>query len=81
MADITITIPNAQLTRIVDGICNAYNYAQAIEGVQNPPTKNQFAKTMIIDFVKQTVRNQEGNIAAQTARTTVDTDINSINIT
>ena len=77
MADITLTIPNASLTRIIDGICNAYNYDLAIEGVSNPPTKGQFAKAKIIEFVKTTVKNEEISAAQQA----ITSDAEAINIT
>lgn len=81
MANITLQIPDAALNRIVDGICDAYNYTLAIEGMQNPPTRGQFAKQQIINFIKTTVRNQEVNAAIKTTEATKNAEIESVSIT
>lgn len=75
-----MTIPDASLDRIVDGVCAAYEFSRYVEsgGTMN---KNQFAKQILIDFVKQTVRNYEGNIEAEAARIEVIASIDAINIT
>lgn len=81
MAQIIINIPDAVAVRVTNGICGAFNYTQAIEGVQNPPTKAQFAKAQVIDFIKTTVKNYEANQAMETARSTVTADIeNKLNL-
>lgn len=77
MATISINIPDPVAQRVTDGICGAFNYALSIEGVQNPPTKAQFAKAQVIDFIKTTVKNYEAKQAEDTARSTVSSDIDS----
>ncbi len=81
MADITITIPNAALTRVVDGICGIHNYTQATEGDPTPPTKNQFAKRALIDIIKHWVRTFELQEAQKTQQTTINTEVENITIT
>lgn len=81
MATISLTIPDASLTRIIDGICAVYNYNQFIEGMQSPPTKAQFAKAQIIAFVKATVKNSEVAAANAATELTKTGEIDAIAIT
>lgn len=86
MANITIVIPDAQLTRVVDGICTHFNYQSILSGPGQPPepnpeTKNQFAKRMLITTMKSWVKEAEGNIAADNAREAVVSVIDGIPIT
>ena len=78
---ITFTIPDLSKDRIINGICSAFNYTQAIEGVENPPTKAQFAKSVIIEFIKKTVKNAEINTQTKTTENTVNSEIEGISIT
>lgn len=75
MATLVLTIPDAQLTRVVDGIAGQYNYQTMVPGatpldppVTNPETKNQFAKRMMIKWAKETVKAWEASQAANAAR-------------
>lgn len=81
MANITIQIPDASLNRVINGICDAYEYDRAIMGMPSPPTKTQFAKSRIIEFIKSTVRSAEVNIATRAAESTVSSEIDGIGIT
>ena len=81
MADIIITIPNASLTRIVDGICGIHNYTQAIEDNPSPPTRNQFAKTVLIDTIKHWIKTHELNEVQKTNAVTINSEIDEISIT
>jgi hypothetical protein len=80
MAQITITIPDAIASRVINGFAKRYNYSPTLEdGSANPETKSQFAKRKVIEFIKAAVRETEiqdaTNAAATTAAASVDTDI------
>ena len=84
MADITITIPNPVLPRVVDAIATEYGYQANIPDVgnpgqfiPNPETKNQFAKKQVIEFLKRTVKTAEKSNAIVTARNAVETDVDT----
>lgn len=74
MAQITVTIPDAVLPRVLDAFAVRYGWNAA--GGQ---TKAQFAKAKLIDFTRDVVRLHETATAAETARSAasagVDTDI------
>lgn len=75
MADITVTIPDGILTRVMDAIGAEYNYdANKLPG---PPveTKGQFAKRQVIEFLKRTVKDHEGSLAAKQAREDTYADV------
>lgn len=63
MATITMNIPNAVLTRVVDGLC---------DGVDSSNSK---AKQVVIDFVKGKVISYESGSVAQTAINGVIADV------
>jgi len=80
MASITITIPDAIASRVVNGFAIHYGYAAILQdGTPNPETKTQFAKRKLIELIKQAVKASEiqtaANAAATTAADSVDTDI------
>lgn len=62
MAQITLTIADAQLSRVVDAICIAGGW-DPDSGV----TKNAFAKAFLVNYVKSTVLSVEYRQAQQTA--------------
>lgn len=74
MADITITIPNAVLSRVLDAVSVRFGYNAATDG-----TKAAFAKKQLIIWVKDIVRSHEGSAAGaaaqQAASESVDADI------
>jgi len=64
MAQITFTFPDAVAPRVVTAICFNGNYQDELEsGVPNPETKAQFARRMVMEWVKDQVRTYEGNTA------------------
>lgn len=68
MATIRLQIPDAWLPRLVDAICHVYGYIERDDdGRPNPETKGQFAERIIREFLKRTVMQSEGEIAAQKA--------------
>ena len=64
MANITLNIPADKIQLIIDSFCNTQGYQEEIEGeggemIPNPETKAQFAKRMVIEYVKDTVLREE----------------------
>ncbi len=86
MAQISITIPNGSVARVVNGVCGFFNY-QAIlidplgEQTPNPETKNQFAQRMVVVNVKSWVKSFESQQAAEAARADANADAELIDIT
>ena len=82
IAIISIDIPNAALNRVTD----AYGYIAQMtnaegEVIPNPQTRAQFTKAKIIEHIKAVVKDQEGRVAAEAARQTKETEVNTISIT
>lgn len=77
MADqtFTITIPEAQTSRVVDGIVYQHGYQDQIEGEDNPQSKKSFIKEKLIAWVKSNVRSWEANRDADTARESAISDV------
>lgn len=72
MATIVLTIPDAQLSRVVGAICLQGNYQAVLrDGSPNPVSQTQFAKAYLISHVMGVVSYQEskaaGNLAASQA--------------
>lgn len=65
MATISITIPDAQLQRVIDAVCGTYNYDP-----NSGLTQAQFAKQQLSLWLKSTVRNWESNAAINNFKTT-----------
>ena len=77
MAEIKIIIPDSKLQRVIDDICGALNYTG-----DKGETKAQYAKRMIIKYVKDTMKNYESQQAANVVIDTAMIDVeNNINIT
>lgn len=74
--DIILTIPDAQIPRIVDAIAIRFGFV-AGQG----QTKNQFAKAQLIKWLKDNVGFQEAQTAADVAYKASVADVNTINIT
>ena len=76
MATITLTFGSAIQDRIVNGLCGAYNYPyyQETGGTLN---QNQYAKQMVIDFVKTTIKNYEAGTATAAVYTTTAANVES----
>ena len=84
MADITITIPNDKVARVVDGIKGIYPIPK-IEDPENPGEfideygMQAWAKIVLIDFLRRTVKRYEQITAATAAKASVNVD--DINMT
>lgn len=73
MATITLNIPDAILPRVLNGFASRYGYTPTlVDGngadYQNPETKAQFAKRMLVDYMRTVVREAEATAAADAAR-------------
>lgn len=81
MANITITIPDNEISRAINAICSKYNYQDTIivdidKGpIPNPETKAQFAKRMVARIIKEAVLEQEKQDAVN-AIAIADIDVN-----
>ena len=65
MATITLTFPDGVGPRIVDALCAEGGYDQ----LPDPkPARAVFAKSRIVRFVRETVRNYEAALAIDAAR-------------
>jgi len=62
MANITLTIPDAVLSRVTAAFTSTRAYNPATDG-----TPGQFTKAQILKFIKETVVAAESNTAASTA--------------
>lgn len=60
--NITLTIPDAQVSRVINALCIKYGYQDMIidpnsiddlKYIPNPQTKAQFARQSIINFLRQ----------------------------
>lgn len=76
MAIVSFDIPTAAVNRVNDAFAAEFGWTAEL-GL----TKAQFTKSKVIEYVKQVTRNYEANIAASQARTTVNSEIDGINIT
>jgi hypothetical protein len=80
MAQITINIPDEYVQRVIDGICNALDYKTYI--IEHPSTtKSEFARLMVIKWIKRMVFQAEYEVAKQSAEIDLNNQITSINIT
>jgi hypothetical protein len=77
MANITLTIPDASIGRIVDGMCNQFNYSTMKQAAE---TKAQFAKRMLVEMVKNAVLSSEVQAAKVAAIDTVKAQVDAITI-
>lgn len=82
MAEIKLTIPDVVLPRVIDGICKKFNYdIRKLEG----ETKAQFSKRMLVQHVKQWIKDVEGAVPfveAHSTKNSIEQDIeNNISIT
>lgn len=87
MAQITFTIPDTELTRMVTGIAYSLGYSDfvfdtdGITQIPNPETKGAFAKRKTREWWITLVKNYEATAAAQaaaaSARATAEADIDT----
>lgn len=66
MARISLTIPDAQLPRVVDALAASAGWQQGTE------TKAAAAHRAIVTFVRQTVRNHEQGVEQRQAEAEAD---------
>jgi hypothetical protein len=80
MATLTLTYDtgNVSLTRIQDGLSGAYGWTATIpdpanpaQTIPNPETKAQFARRVVGNFIRTTVRNQEAAVAKAAAEAAI----------
>ncbi len=78
MATISIDIPNAIATEVLQNFTNGTGYQATITDagglpIPNPETRVQYAKRMLLEFLKRTAQQQRRNevvrIAAENAAT------------
>jgi hypothetical protein len=75
MANLTLTIPDNVVNRVFDALASEYHYNAITDG-----TKAAFAKKVVTDFLKRTVRESETSAAQKNSITTITSDIDT-NIT
>lgn len=79
MAKLSFDIPDGQLKRVLDAFATAYGYQEKLPGkpkpdgtpgpdVDNPESKETFARRIIIEFITGVVKGVEGSSAAEAAR-------------
>lgn len=78
MAQITFTIPDTFIPRIVDAFCLEFGYdPEAIP----PVTKAAFTKGKIRDYIKEITIRNERRLAHQLATESIQDEIDGIDIT
>lgn len=75
--NISISIDNTQLTRVITAMCASGGYQSTINGQPNSQTQAQFTKQMLIIYVMNAVKQVEAQVAVDTARTTAISNIDS----
>jgi hypothetical protein len=80
MFQITITIQDAIENRVINKFAKRHNYATILEdGSDNPETKRQFMKRLLLEYIKKSIKEVEVqeavNVAAVSASASVDADI------
>lgn len=80
MADVTITIPDAEVTRVLTAFGNQLGYTGTNPQGQ-AETRAQFARRKLREYIVTIVKQHEGSVAERAARTTSDTSVDSIGIT
>lgn len=75
MAQISVTIPDNQVARVVGAIAAVHNYQATLPGGgDNPETRASFARRMLVNQMKQWVAQYEGAAADTAARQSVSND-------
>lgn len=76
MATISITIPPAQTARVVDALCAYHGYQATLDdGTPNPVTKAAFAKSVVIQLIKDVVKAQDDAAARAAAAASTAPDL------
>jgi len=79
--NLSVTVPDAQATAILADFCAYNGYQETINGAPNPQTKAQFAKAVVIKFVRESIKAQRAAAAALAASQTVIADVDAIQMT
>lgn len=67
--ELKLNIPDAVAGRVVDGIAGQYGWtAKLPDGSDNPEAKHQFAKRILVRWLKESVAAHESQVAAEQAR-------------
>jgi hypothetical protein len=77
MAQIQLNIPDEVMPRVIDGLCEEGSYDRYVSHLpegETALTRPQFAKQMIMRFVKNSVVRAEGEAASRVARRLATTD-------
>lgn len=75
MATISLTIPDGKLTRVINAVAITKNYRNVLsDGSPNPESKQQFARRMLVEQLKEWVAQGEGGTADTAARAVVAND-------
>ena len=78
MAQVTLTIPDEIAPRVLDAVCSRHGYQATLpNGDPNPQTQINFAKQVIYDFLKRTVRVYEISLAEQAASAAASNAVNN----
>lgn len=74
MATFSIELPDDQVQRVTDALCEAYGYQPQVADeetgalVDNPQSQGTFAHLVVANFIRNTVAAVEADHAAQQAR-------------
>lgn len=75
MAQLTITVPDAQVARVLAAFKAQYGYSDTVPGpnpgdapVPNPESATQFVRRKLREYVIEIVRAHEATAAAEAAR-------------
>jgi hypothetical protein len=78
-ADVTVTIPDPEVTRVLNAIALTQGYT-GLNPQGGAETKAQFAKRMLKNWVIAQVKQAEGTPAADAARATANASVDAIGI-
>lgn len=72
MAQFILQVPDEQRSRVVEAFCHRFGYTNKIPDgsggeIDNPETRNQFTKRMMVDWVKSQVIEAEVDMASRSA--------------
>lgn len=76
MAQIILNIPDAIAVRVLNAFCDNLGY-NGVNEDGAPESKQQFAKRMLIKFIKDNVRSRETLNAAATASLSAQQDVDA----
>ena len=87
MASITINIADADLPRVISGLCSFYGYQATIPSnvvglpdTPNPESQSQFARRMVVQGIKSAIVSFESQQASVNAIATATESANQVGI-